>query len=147
MAWRELDQEEIEALLLSERIVRVAFATLSERYVVPLGYVWCEGSLWGTTRRGHKTELAAMDERVAFAVDDSATSVPFGWRSCLGQGDFELVKPEVFNTYAGDKMAAMFPDNPRWNRREWVIGLREGTSVCWRIVPRSLSGRIPIATD
>jgi nitroimidazol reductase NimA-like FMN-containing flavoprotein (pyridoxamine 5'-phosphate oxidase superfamily) len=85
MPWRALTDDEIDALLRSERIVRMAFAE-GEPYVVPLGYVWVESALWGTTRRGRKTRMAEGQPRIAFTVDDSSQAVPFAWRCVVGAG-------------------------------------------------------------
>ena len=142
--WRQLTDDEVDDLLTSQRIVRVAFAAAEVPYVVPLGYVWVDRCLWGTTRRGRKTELAERNRLVSFEVDDSATSVPFEWRSCVGEGRFELVELERFDHAAGDRMRSVFSDNPEWNRREWAAGLADGTSVCWRIVPGTITGRAPV---
>lgn len=147
MPWRELTDPEIDDLLRSQRIVRVAFAAEEERYVVSLGYVWEDGVLWGTTRRGRKTLLADIDSRVAFTVDDSASAVPFTWRSCVGEGDFAVVPLREFQAVAATRMGQVFADNPDWNRREWTEGLEDGSSVCWRIRPRLLSGRQPFDPD
>lgn len=147
MPWRALTDAEIETLLRSERLVRVAFAAGDERYVVPLGYVWVAGALWGTTRRGRKTELATIDPRVAFTIDDSATSTPFEWRSCVGEGSFDVAALDEFVEVAAAGMAKAFPDNPEWNRSEWTAGLADGSSVCWRIRPHMLSGRVPVGPD
>jgi nitroimidazol reductase NimA-like FMN-containing flavoprotein (pyridoxamine 5'-phosphate oxidase superfamily) len=136
--------DEIDALLRSERIVRMAFAE-GEPYVVPLGYVWVESALWGTTRRGRKTRMAESQPRVAFTVDDSSQAIPFAWRSVVGAGHFELVGVETFET-ARSRMAEAFPDNPEWNAREWIEGLADGTSVCWRVRPTELTGRVPDPT-
>jgi nitroimidazol reductase NimA-like FMN-containing flavoprotein (pyridoxamine 5'-phosphate oxidase superfamily) len=141
--WRPLSEDEIDALLHSQRIVRVAFGDSETRYVVPLGYVWVEGALWGTTRRGKKIELAERDANVAFEVDDSATSTPFEWQSCLGEGVFEVVSLDEFERAAAPRMAEVFVDNPSWNRREWLEGLADGSSVCWRVQATTLSGRVP----
>ncbi len=143
MPWRSLDRSEIEALLRSQRIIRVAFFGAEERYVISLGYVWVDEALWGTTKRGRKTRLANLDRRVAFTVDDSASSTPFAWRSCVGDGQFELVSLEKFAATAASRMTEVFADNPKWNLREWTDGLKDGSSVCWRITPDNISGRVP----
>jgi len=109
---RGLVDAEIHALPTSERIVRVAFSVGDVPYVVPLGYVWVERSLWGTTRRGRKTEMAETNPQVGFEVDDSAASPPFQWRSCVGSGQFEVVDLAEFSAVAGTTMAKVFDDNP-----------------------------------
>ncbi len=143
MPWRPLGDVEVDELLRSQRIVRVAFCSGADRYVVSLGYVWVQRALWGTTKRGRKTALAELDPAVAFTVDDSASAVPFLWRSCVGDGVFDVVALGEFQAVAGGRMSEAFSDNPTWNRREWIEGLDDGSSVCWRIRPRTISGRQP----
>lgn len=124
-----------------ERIIRVAFSADGERYVVPLGYVWFDGSLWGTTRHGRKTAIAARDERVAFTIDNSASARPFYWSSAVGEGRFQTVSP---GTAAATLpiFAERFADNPDWNVRDFADGLADGSSTFWRIEPTVLTGRI-----
>ena len=145
MLWRSLSQDELEKLLLAERIVRVGFSADPTPYVIPLGYVWVNGAMWGTTRRGRKTELSDRNPRVGFTVDDSLTSKPHYWRSCVGQGEFEIVPLDEFLTTAAKRLRAAFPDNPESHLREWTDGLANGTSVCWRIRPSEVAGRVPLA--
>ena len=144
MLWRPLSHDEVEALLLAERIVRVGFSGESNPYVIPLGYVWVDGAMWGTTRRGRKTELANRDPRVGFTVDDSLTSRPHYWRSCVGRGEFEVVPLDEFLSTAAARLRAAFPDNPESHLRDWTDGLSDGSSVCWRIRPSEITGRVPM---
>ena len=146
MAWRSLDSYELITLLQQERIVRVAFCTEDERYVVPLGFVWFDHNLWGTTRHGRKTAIAGRDNRVAFTIDDSASATPFQWRSVVGEGRFETVTPDVA-AGALSRFAEQFPDNPEWNVRDFVEGLADGSSTFWRIEPTDLAGRIHFDPD
>jgi hypothetical protein len=85
--------------------------------------------------------LSAIDPRVAFAIDDG---VPFETRSVVGEGRFETVTLEEVGPVL-PSMAARFPDNPPWNVELFQAGLRDGTSLFWRIVPTELIGRIYFA--
>ena len=59
--YETLEPEEIERVLTAQRLVRIGFAAGEERYVIPLGYVWLDGCLWGFTTHGRKTRLAQAD--------------------------------------------------------------------------------------
>lgn len=138
MPHRSLSEPEIEAVLDANRIVRVGFFAGDERYVIPLGFLWADQALWGSTSAGQKTRLASLDDRVAFVVDDGN---PFGTASVVGEGRFAIVAlPEVAGHL--EALQARFPDNPDWNRALFVEGLAHGTSLFWRIVPSRLTGRI-----
>ncbi len=143
VGWRSLSDDELDELLRAERIVRVAFVDDTHPSVVPLGYVWVDRALWGTTRRGHKTELADASPRVGLTIDDSIGGIPHYWRSCVGAGRFETVALDQFLAKASPALNAAFPNNPESQLREWIDGLGDGSSVCWRIRPTSMTGRGP----
>jgi nitroimidazol reductase NimA-like FMN-containing flavoprotein (pyridoxamine 5'-phosphate oxidase superfamily) len=65
-------REEIEQLLSEQRTVRIGFAAGEQRYLLPFGYVWHEGSLCGVTSPGRKLDMAREDARVSFQVDTAA---------------------------------------------------------------------------
>jgi nitroimidazol reductase NimA-like FMN-containing flavoprotein (pyridoxamine 5'-phosphate oxidase superfamily) len=140
MAFRELDSNEIDAVLGQERIVRIGFFADGDRYVLPLGYAWMDAFLWGTTQRGRKTQIVERDDRVAFSIDDSEHSLPSRSRSVVGEGRFELISAETAAPVL-PVLAQRFPDQPESSRREFFAGLADGTSVFWRIAPLQLSGR------
>jgi hypothetical protein len=67
--------------------------------------------------------MAAANPRLAFSIDDSATSSAYKWRSCLGDGNFELIGLDEFHATAAARLGKAFPDNPEWNQGEWIHGL------------------------
>jgi hypothetical protein len=81
MAFKELSRTELEELLSGERIVRIGFEAKGERYLVPLGFISHRGALYAMTRHGRKTRMAALNPKVSFQIDTSATTGPFSWHS------------------------------------------------------------------
>ena len=82
-----IGQEEIERVLTEQCTVYVGFAVGDQPYLIPLSYVWFEGSLCGLTSRGRKTRMAQANPRVSFQMDTSATTGHFVWSSVTGVGD------------------------------------------------------------
>lgn len=136
-----LAQDDIEQFLQRERILRLAMDADGERYLLPLGYVWHEGSLYCTTLHGKKTQMLERNPRVAFQVDDSATRDAFDWTSVTGEGTVEFVSD-------GDEIATVrplffsrFADMPDWAARQYEERIRAGALVWLRIRPLRMSGR------
>jgi nitroimidazol reductase NimA-like FMN-containing flavoprotein (pyridoxamine 5'-phosphate oxidase superfamily) len=117
MALRELSKSETEELLSEQRIVRVAFDAVRERYLVPLGYVWFEGSLCAVTTHGRKTRIAKDNPQVSFQLDDSAETGLFGWKSVSGEGTFEFVTDPAEIDRISRALFGRFPDIPEWGPR------------------------------
>lgn len=90
---RELDRRDINALLARNFVGRLAFSRGDQIDVLPLSYVYVDGSIYGRTSEGGK--LAAMSPSgtdVAFEVDEvqSRTS----WRSVLVHGTLLLASAD-----------------------------------------------------
>jgi len=66
-----LTQEELDAYLASERTVRLATTGRDGPQVVPLWFVWLDGSLFMNTTRGNRTVVNLTDDpRAAATIDD-----------------------------------------------------------------------------
>jgi nitroimidazol reductase NimA-like FMN-containing flavoprotein (pyridoxamine 5'-phosphate oxidase superfamily) len=141
MGFRDLNDEEIEAVLAAQRVVRLGFVSGDEQYVVPVFYTWYKGALCGLTTPGRKTRLAAANPTVAFQLDSSAESGPWEWSSVSGQGAWEEVpNPAEFGPFAG-QLRERLAGAPPWaqqllQERFATIGM-----VPWRIRPTGMSGR------
>jgi len=147
MALRELSKREIKELLSEQRIVRVAFDALGERYLVPLGYVWFEGSLCAVTTHGRKTRMARDNPQVSFQVDDSVEKGLFGWKSVSGEGTFEFVTDPAEIDRISPVLFGRFPDIPEWARREYADKQASGELVWIRIQPTRVTGRASVGLE
>jgi hypothetical protein len=90
-------RDEIDAILLRERILRIAFAVDNEPYVVPLSYGYDQekGALYlHTSGVGRKLEFIARNPRVCFEVEgptslrpaDEACAWGLNYESVVGYG-------------------------------------------------------------
>lgn len=141
MAVRSLTAEEIDSVLAQERLVRVAFSDGEELYVVTLGYVWHNRTLYGVSAEGRKSKLAAVRPKVAFQLDSTIRTGPFGWFSVAGEGTFEWVSDLSQARLVAASLQPQFADAPLWWQEEQSQRFAAGLLRYWRIIPSSLSGR------
>jgi nitroimidazol reductase NimA-like FMN-containing flavoprotein (pyridoxamine 5'-phosphate oxidase superfamily) len=121
-------------------VVRIAFRDGNSSYLIPLGYVWLDGALFGVTDPGRKTALAAEDPRVAFQVDTSMETGLFAWDSVTGQGRFEVVDDEHEKQRALAALQSFIATAPDWWWREQSARMAAGELLVWRLRPESMSG-------
>jgi nitroimidazol reductase NimA-like FMN-containing flavoprotein (pyridoxamine 5'-phosphate oxidase superfamily) len=139
MPRQTLDNAENVKVLANERLVRVAFQDGRSSYVVPLGYVWLNGALFGVAEAGRKTELAEVNPIVGFQVDTSIRTGLWEWESVTGTGRFEIAETEE----KARAMAALQPviaEAPDWWRREQAPRMAAGKLLVWKLTPASTSG-------
>lgn len=132
---------EIENLLRSERIVRVAFFGEGSGYLLPLGYVWLDGALNLMTTTGRKTEMGASNPRVAFQVDDSASSGLLAWSSATGEGRWEAVTDPAAQERIAAALLERFPELREWAGRELTEKRASEALLFVRIRPLWMTGR------
>jgi nitroimidazol reductase NimA-like FMN-containing flavoprotein (pyridoxamine 5'-phosphate oxidase superfamily) len=141
MAARELGQEEMGELLAGQRVVRLAFASGGEVYVIPVGYAWVDGALWLTLSRGKKTEMAAVNPRVAFQVDDTADSGVVRWRSVTGEGLLRLIGDTAGREEILEAVRARFPELAAWGEAEAERMRAAESLAAARLEPIWMTGR------
>lgn len=83
---RELDREQIDAILKRNSVGRLAFASRSLVDIEPVNYVYADGWVYGRTSAGTKISAVATNWWVAFEVDESDEL--FQWRSVVAHGGF-----------------------------------------------------------
>ena len=147
MIIQEIGREEVERLLSEQRTARIGFATSEERYLIPLGYVWLEGSLCGVTSRGRKLGLAQTDSRVSFQVDTSAQTGEFIWTSVTGEGTFEVLEDRGSLVRFGRLLNARHRDAPKWLLEFQAEEFAAGRMVAWRLKPTSITGVSVVPPD
>jgi len=135
-----MTSEEILEFLSTQRVVRIAFDTNDERYLIPLGYVWHENALYSMTKRGRKTRMAAVNPRVSFQVDDSCETRLFTYKSVTGEGVFEIVTDAGEIERVMPVLASRFPDTPDWVQAESATWWANGELAFVRLRPRVTSG-------
>lgn len=103
----ELSGEDCERLLDRTHVGRLAFSLHDVVDVVPLGYHFEKGWIYGRTSPGGKLETLDRNRRVAFEVDE--VSGPFEWKSVIVHGSFYLLDP-ASDAATKEKLERIFPN-------------------------------------
>lgn len=88
---RELPRDEIEAMLLRNRVGRLAFSIHDRVDIQPIHYIYERGWLYGRTSEGEKSVALKHNQWVAFEVDEITDL--FDWRSLVIHGSFWIMNP------------------------------------------------------
>lgn len=141
MGFRDLDPTEIDLVLQKERVIRIAFSSGGEQYVVPVFYTWHGGALCGLTTPGRKTRMGEESPSVGFQVDSTFSTGPWEWASVAGQGTFGRVpEPAEFGQFAGE-LQGKLSDSPPWAQLLLQQRFKQLGMYAWRIRVAELSGR------
>jgi nitroimidazol reductase NimA-like FMN-containing flavoprotein (pyridoxamine 5'-phosphate oxidase superfamily) len=91
VTFRELSRDETEAMLLRNRVGRLAFSLHDRVDIQPIHYIYERGWLYGRTSEGDKITALTHNQWVAFEVDE-VTDL-FDWRSIVIHGSFWIMHP------------------------------------------------------
>jgi nitroimidazol reductase NimA-like FMN-containing flavoprotein (pyridoxamine 5'-phosphate oxidase superfamily) len=128
-------RDEIDAILLRERILRIAFAMDNEPYVVPLsyGYDRKKGALYlHTARVGRKLEFIARNPRVCFEVE-GPTSLRPADKACAWGLDYECV-------IGYGKVSEVVDPEEKVHALRCLMRQQTGESTTWTFAAKELSG-------
>src|SRR6476660_5184195 len=95
---RELDRDEIEEFLLTQRIARLGCHAGGETYVVPVIYAYRDGALVTVTQEGRKVEMLRENPRVCVEVDEYDADARGSWRSVIAYGNAAELAGEDIET-------------------------------------------------
>ena len=104
---KTLVEEEARALLSACRIGRLGCIDNGEPYVVPINYVFEEGSIYSHSLPGRKIDAMRAHPRACLQVDQIADD--FHWRSAIAYGDFEEIRVSSDRRSILGKLLARFP--------------------------------------
>jgi nitroimidazol reductase NimA-like FMN-containing flavoprotein (pyridoxamine 5'-phosphate oxidase superfamily) len=113
VSFRDMARDEIEAMLLRNRVGRLAFAFYDRVDIQPIHYIYERGWLYGRTSEGDKIAALKHYQWVAFEVDE-VTDL-FDWRSIVIHGSFWIMNPrgspraEELWTKAADLVSKIVP--------------------------------------
>jgi nitroimidazol reductase NimA-like FMN-containing flavoprotein (pyridoxamine 5'-phosphate oxidase superfamily) len=113
VSFRDMPRDEIEAMLLRNRVGRLAFALYDRVDIQPLHYIYERGWLYGRTSEGDKVAVLKHNQWIAFEVDE-VTDL-FDWRSIVIHGSFWIMSPrgspraEELWTKAADLVSKIVP--------------------------------------
>jgi nitroimidazol reductase NimA-like FMN-containing flavoprotein (pyridoxamine 5'-phosphate oxidase superfamily) len=91
VVFRDLNRDEIEAMLLRNRVGRIAFSFHDRVDIQPIHYVYERGWLYGRTSEGDKLATLKHNQWVAFEIDE-VTDL-FDWKSLVIHGSFWILHP------------------------------------------------------
>jgi nitroimidazol reductase NimA-like FMN-containing flavoprotein (pyridoxamine 5'-phosphate oxidase superfamily) len=123
VTFRDLSRDEIEGMLLRNRVGRLAFSIHDRVDIQPIHYIYERGWLYGRTSEGTKLSTLKHNQWVAFEVDE-ITDI-FDWRSLVIHGSFWIMHPR---------------GSPRAEEL-WT----KAAELVTKIVPGALTDRDPVA--
>jgi len=91
VGFRDMSRDEIEAMLVRNRVGRLAFALYDRVDIQPIHYIYERGWLYGRTSEGDKLAVLKHNQWIAFEVDE--VSDLFDWRSIVIHGSFWIIRP------------------------------------------------------
>ena len=91
VSFREMERAEIEAMLLRNKVGRLAFSFHDRVDLQPIHYVYERGWLYGRTSEGEKIASLAHNQWVAFEIDEIDDT--FDWKSVVIHGSLWILHP------------------------------------------------------
>lgn len=104
---RAMSEEEVLELLREAKIGRLGCIDNGEPYVVPINYVFEDGSVYSHSLPGHKIDILRSHPRACLQVDDIEND--FCWRSAIAYGNFEEIHEPSERRTILRKLLARFP--------------------------------------
>jgi len=123
VVFRELSRQEIEEMLLRNKVGRLAFSFHDRVDIQPIHYVYERGWLYGRTSEGDKIASLTHNQWIAFEVDE--INDVFDWKSIVIHGSFWILHPR---------------GSPR-TEEVWV----KAAELVSKIVPGALTEHDPVA--
>ncbi|MBS1523524.1 MAG: pyridoxamine 5'-phosphate oxidase family protein [Bacteroidetes bacterium] len=88
----QLNEKQIETLLTQQVIGRLACHADGETYMVPLNYVYKDGTIYAHSGPGKKIDIMRKNANVCFEVEEIESI--FQWRCVITWGRFEEITDE-----------------------------------------------------
>ena len=104
---RALAEEEALELLNSAKVGRLGCVDNGEPYVVPINYVFADGSIYSHSLPGRKIEALRAHPRACLQVDEIEND--FKWRSAIAYGNFEEIRNPGDRKAILRKLLSRFP--------------------------------------
>ena len=104
---RILSEEEALALIGTGKIGRLGCVDNGEPYVVPINYVFEDGTIYSHSLPGRKIDALRAHSRACLQVDEIQSD--FEWRSVIAYGDFEEIRTPSDRRSVIAKLLARFP--------------------------------------
>ena len=104
---RMLSEEEARNLIAGGKIGRLGCVANGEPYVVPINYVFEDGSIYSHSLPGRKIEMLRAHPRACLQVDEIENDL--NWRSVIAFGAFEEIRVPSDRRAILGKLLARFP--------------------------------------
>ncbi len=104
---RALLEEESRSLLTFAKVGRLGCVVNGEPYIVPINFLFEDGSIYSHSLPGRKLEALRSHPRACFQVDEIRDD--FNWRSAIAYGDFEEIRVPSDRQSILGKLLAHFP--------------------------------------
>ena len=88
----ELNKQQVENLLLSQVVGRIACCSKGRPYIVPVTYVYDGEHIYGQMQEGKKLELLRKNKHICFETDIMTDMA--NWKSVVITGMFEELSDE-----------------------------------------------------
>jgi hypothetical protein len=102
-----LSETEARNLIAGGKIGRLGCVDNGEPYVVPINYVFEDGSIYSHSLPGRKIEALRAHPRACLQVDEIEND--FEWRSVIAYGNFEEIRVPSDRRSILSKLLARFP--------------------------------------
>jgi nitroimidazol reductase NimA-like FMN-containing flavoprotein (pyridoxamine 5'-phosphate oxidase superfamily) len=102
-----LSESEARNLIADGRIGRLGCVDNGEPYVVPVNYVFADGSIFSHSLPGRKIDMLRAHPRACLQVDEIEND--FKWRSVIAYGNFEEIRVPSERRSVLSKLLARFP--------------------------------------
>jgi nitroimidazol reductase NimA-like FMN-containing flavoprotein (pyridoxamine 5'-phosphate oxidase superfamily) len=104
---RMLSEGEARELIAGAKIGRLGCVDNGEPYVVPINYLFEDGSIYSHSLPGRKIEALRAHPRACLQVDEIEND--FEWRSVIAYGDFKEIRVQSDRRTVLSKLLARFP--------------------------------------
>ena len=104
---KTLLEDEARELLKAGKIGRLGCVANGEPYVVPINYVFEDGSIYSHSLPGRKIEILRTHPRACIQVDEIEND--FEWRSVIAFGTFEEIRVPSDRRSILGKLLTRFP--------------------------------------
>ncbi len=102
-----LSEAEAQNLIARGKIGRLGCVDNGEPYVVPVNYLFEDGSIYSHSLPGRKIDAMRTNSRVCLQVDEIASD--FVWRSVIAYGNFEEIRVPSDRRSILSKLLVRFP--------------------------------------
>jgi len=104
---RMLSETEARNLIAGGKLGRLGCVDNGEPYVVPINYVFADGSIYSHSLPGRKIDLLRAHPRACLQVDEIENELK--WRSVIVYGNFEEIRVPSDRRSILSKLLACFP--------------------------------------